>query len=1135
MELTEMQRAAVGHRGGALLISAGAGSGKTRVLIERLMSLVEEGADVDRFLVITYTRAAAAELKERLSRAIAERLAQDPGNRQMRRQAALVYRMRIDTIHAFCADLIREFAPVLDVKPDFRQLEPAEAEALLEQSLEELLERRYEEMTPEFAALADMLGAGRDDAALCRIVLETRGAVQSHPDPEGWMAEQSALLREEEDAGATPWGKYLLQRAERQVLYWRGRMEALVPALREDEDTSKKYLPSWLDTLNDLDRLLAAVRAGWDETWRFGSVAFPGFSAVKGRKDDPFLAAVKRTRDDCKKAMEKLLAGFEAPGAELLGDMARMRPVIEALYALVTELGEEYAANKRRRGVLDFNDLEHLALRLLTEPEGGPARAAEVAGRFQEILVDEYQDVNRLQEAIFGAVSREGRNVTMVGDVKQSIYRFRLADPDIFLEKYDQYADWPAPAGEPSRILLSHNFRSRPEILDTVNFVFSRLMSPELGELRYGEREAMLPGRTDPGAFDEAVEFDFCQTPEEEDKLAYEAACVAGRVKELLRSGATVEGEPLRPGDVAILLRSPKGAGEAFRAALEAQGLPAAVVGGAEGLFDCFENGYLLSLLRVIDNPMQDIPLIAALRGPVWGFSADELAMIRAAAPKEDLYTALRARAETDEHCADFLRELERWREKAMGLPADVLIRELLAATGLPALAEARQSGASERLYAVQSYARDCEDADCRGLYGFLQRVDSARQPTLRRESGGGVRIMSVHASKGLEFPVVILADLGRAVNLSDSKRPLLIHRELGAGPRLTDRERGIVYPTLSRVAIAAKLNNEAMSEDLRVLYVAMTRAREKLICVFSAPEPEEKLEKLRLGLTDPPAPELLEKRACFADWLLSALLCDPAFSYSLLTPPDAPEEGESPAAGETTADPALTEALRRSLRWEPPMASRGLPSKVTATALKSGFRAAEAAEEAEELAPVADFRRETLPRPRFITGETGLTPAERGTALHMAMQLLDFAHVGSEEEIAGELRRLRELRLLTPEQAEAAEPARLLRFFRSELGRRALAAESLRREFKFSVLIPARELYGRGEGEVLLQGVVDLFFEEEDGLVLVDFKSDRIRKAEREQRAAEYAGQLSAYAEALRRITGRPVKEKHLFFFACD
>ena len=1130
-----MQQAAVEHRGSALLISAGAGSGKTTVLIERLMRLVEEGTDIDRFLLITYTRTAAAELKDRLSQAIAARLAVDPGNRHLRRQASLLYRARINTIHAFCGELIREYAAAADVRPDFRQLDASEAEALLAQTLEELLEKHYEELTEDFAALADMLGAGRDDSALSRIVLETWHAVQSHPDPAGWMARQSALLREEKDAGATPWGRLLLQRAARQARYWQGRMEAEVEALREDEDTVTKYLPSWLETIGDLIRLQNALREGWDAAWRFGAVAFPTFGAVKGRKGDPFLEQVKQTREGCKKAVAELLKTFDAPGKELLADMARMRPVIESLYALVNELTEAYAEAKKRRGALDFNDLEHLALRLLTDPETGEPgpRAAEAAGRFAEILVDEYQDVNELQERIFQAVSQGGRNVTMVGDVKQAIYRFRLADPAIFLKKYVSYADWPAPEGVETRILLSHNFRSRPEILDTVNFVFSRLMSPELGEMAYGEAEAMLPGRTDEGAFAEPVEYCFCETPEEADRAEYEAACVAGRIKELLQSGVTLAGEPLRPGDIAILLRSPRRVGDRFRAALEAQGIPASVSGGSAGLFDGFENEYLLSLLRVIDDPMQDIPLLAALRGPVWGFSADELALIRAAGPG-DLYTALRLRAEQDGRCADFLAWLSEWREKAAALPADALIRELLAATGLPALAEARQSGAAERLYAVQSYAQTCEAADCRGLYGFLQRVDGAEPPKLEQQAAAGVSIMSVHAAKGLEFPVVLLCDLPRAVNLADSKRPLLIHRELGAGPKLTDTARGIVYPTLSRTAIAAQLNSESLSEDLRVLYVAMTRAREKLICVFSTPNVEAKLAKLRLGLTDPPAPELLEKRANFEDWLLSALLCGPDLSRRLLTPPAAVPVGEAAPAPEP-ADPALIERLRRSVAWQAPMASQGLPSKVTATALKQGFLAGEAAEEAEEIAPVADGRRDTLRRPRFITGETGLTPAEKGTAIHMAMQLIDFSRVSSAEEIAGELARMRDLRLLTPEQAAAVDPERLLRFFRSPLGRRALAARELRREFKFSLLIPAAEIYGRGEGELLLQGVIDLFFEEEDGLVLVDFKSDRITQAQREARAAEYAGQLTAYGEALQRITGRPVKEKHLFFFACD
>ncbi len=1140
MEFTPMQQAAIDHRGSALLISAGAGSGKTRVLIERLMGLIEGGMDVDRFLVITYTRAAAAELRSRLSMAISQRLAENPGDRRLRRQSALIYRARINTIHSFCSDVIRESAHTVGVRPDFRQMDEAEAAALLQECLEELLERKYPEMNESFRALTDMMGAGRDDSRLFEIVLETHKAVQSHPYPERWMQAQiDRPIDPEADAGSTPWGTLLLSRAGRKLRYWLGRMEAELPELEADEGAFKAYLPSWTETVESLRAFSAAVAEGWDAACAFGEVSFPRLGVIRGRSGDEYLERVKAVREECKKAMKKLREGFDVPSAGLMADMAAIKPVTDELYRLVLELGRDYAAAKQRRGALDFSDLEHLSLAVLADPATGEptAKASEVSSRFAEILVDEYQDVNRVQELIFAAVSDAGRNVTMVGDVKQSIYRFRLADPTIFLEKYAAFAEHPAPGGEAVRIRMAHNFRSRPEILALVNKVFSRLMSPELGEMSYGEDEAMIAGRTDPAAFDEPVEVLLCEPPEEADRVEYEAKCAAAYLRRLLASGVQIEGRPLRSSDCAILLRSPGGRAGTFVAALEAEGIPASVAGGTSGLFESFENSCLLSILRVIDNPIQDIPLIAALRSPVWRFTADELAHIRAAAPG-DFYTALKARAEKDEKSAAFLKDLAELRELAARLPADGLVSAVLARSGLAAIAEARQAGAAERLYMVQAYARDCEDAGCRGLYGFLERIDSAEPPKLSKSAEGGVSIMSIHSSKGLEFPVVLLCDLARQFNLQDSRKPLIIHRELGAGAKFTDSARGIEYPTLARNAVAARITAETLSEELRVLYVAMTRPREKLVCICSVKNAEEQLGKLRLGLSDPPAPEALEGCKSMGEWLLSALLCDPDFKYSLLTPDSGPAYAGETAEEEQPKNKDISEtaeAIRASLSWQPGGNSEGLPSKLTATALKSGFRSAEAAEEAVEIAPVSDERREFLRRPAFIAGEKGLTPAERGTALHMAMQLIDFGRIGSLEEIRAEIKRMEDMALLTPEQAKSIDPARLMNFFTSELGRRALAAKRLEREFKFSVLLPAAFVYGRGEGDILLQGVVDLFFEEEDGIVLVDFKSDRVTAATRAARAEEYAGQLSAYAEALSRITGKPIKEKRLFFFACD
>ncbi len=1130
LNFTPAQEAAISHRGGALLISAGAGSGKTRVLIERLMGLVAEGRDIDRFLVITYTRAAAAELRERLSAAISERLAENPEDAFMRRQASLIYRAQIGTIHSFCSDIIRESAHLAGVKPGFRQLDEQEAEAMLADCLTDELEARYDGMSEEFRALTDMLGAGRDDSRLVSIALETYAAVQSHPDPEAWMRRQIDTPVPDTGAEKTVWGALIMSEIRSAASYWRGRMAAELPYLEGVKELEKGWLTPWRATVASLEGCLAALDAGWDSALGFGRVEFPRLNTPKGMGGDGELERLKALREACKKAMASALGRMEADSAGLMADMRKLKGVTDELYRLVIGLIRAYSEEKRRRGALDFGDLEHLALKILVGGDGRPtARAEEISRRYDEILVDEYQDVNRVQELIFTAVSRAGRNMTMVGDVKQSIYRFRLADPSIFLEKYNSYPDAPAAEGEASRIILKHNFRSRPELLDRVNLVFSRLMSRRLGEMDYGEAEAMLPGREPSPEAGEAFELCFAEVPDDREAAEYEAECAASYIARLVRDKGAA------PGDFAILLRSFRAKAEIFAAALRARGIACSVSGASAGLFDGWENKLLLEILRVIDNPMLDIPLVGVLKSPVCGFTADELAFIRAAAPAEPFYGALCVRAETDGRCKAFLAALGELREAAAGQSAEAVIMLALEKTGLAALAEARETGSSERLYLAADYARSCESAGSAGLYSFLRRVDAASAPGFSHAAPEGVAIMSIHASKGLEFPYVLLCDLSHRFNMQDQQRPLLVHRDLGAGAKFRDLNRGIEYSSLARNAIAALIRSETLSEELRVMYVAMTRARERLVCLFSVRDAEKTLRDISASVSEPPEAEELVSQRSMGQWLVSALAGTPGFRYSILAP-DAAGQGDEPSAREETPpDAAMLERLRASLAWQAPGASAGLPSKLTATSLKGSLLALEAAEDAGEMPGISDARRDIMRRPSFVTGRTELTGGERGTALHKAMQLLDHAKTGSEAEIASEIDRMRRLRLISEAEAEAVEPEKLLAFFRSPLGRRVLAAELVRREFKFSVLLPAAEVYGRGEGEVLLQGVIDLFFKEPDGFVIVDFKSDRITRAQRAERAGEYAGQLRAYSEALSRITGARVKETLLYFFECD
>ena len=1177
--LTQEQRRAVEDRGGCALVSAAAGSGKTRVLVERLLDrVVREGLDIDRFLVITYTRAAAAELRGRIAQELSARLAQTPGDRHLRRQAALVYQAQISTVHAFCAALLRESGAALELDPDFRLCDEGEAAVLMAQALGRVMDRQYEELEPEsdFAQLVDTMSAGRDDSRLMQIVLDVSGRIQSHPDPEGWLREQDRLweLKGVSDAGETPWGALLLEDARRQLRHCRARLEQALALCGRDEVLRANYAPSLSESLAGVERALLA--AGWDDARRaLLAVDFPAAGRKRGGRDEQAARRVKELRGRAKKQLDKLSARFEDSSAQLLEDMALARPAVRGLTELVRQFQREYGQEKRRRGVLDFSDLEHLALGLLTGADGQPTPLARQWGdRFEEIMVDEYQDTNQVQNAIFTALSGGGRRLFLVGDVKQSIYRFRLADPTIFLEKYRSFRPWDQAAeGEPRRLLLKRNFRSRPQVLEGVNDLFRDIMSVEFGEMDYTDEQALVPGASFPEGGDCRLELAVLdlegeedeEEQEREDKNLQEARYAARRIRQMLDGGFPVsQGEgtrPVRPEDVMILLRSPGAVLHHYIRALSEEGIPWSADTG-EDFFAATEVNVALSLLQVVDNPRQDVALIAALRSPVYGFTGDRLSQLRAEA-QGDFYSAVvRAAGAGEEDCRAFLEELSQLRLGAGERTCRQLIWHIYQRTGMLALFGAMPGGEERRgrLLALYELAGRLEEAGCRTLFDFLLRLDRLRAGGERLSAParelGGVSVMSIHRSKGLERPVVLVCGLARRLNREDMQRPVLFHPRLGVGPRRLDRERGIESTTLARQAVSVQLEREMMAEEMRLLYVAMTRAREKLILTVALPRAGRELERLGEAASRPVPPQALAECAGVGQWVLLSALCrpeagvlraaagmeepeerggfGPAWDIRLVDPRELPAPGAGEREEEAPEGADLNEeALRARFAWQyGHEAACGTPSKLTATQLKGRALDQEAAQEA----PPPRSVQAPLYRPDFAARRMGLTPAQRGTALHLAMQYLDFARTGSAQEIAGEVERLVREEYLTPLQGQAADPERLAAFFRSPLGREMAAAESLHREFKFSMLVPAGEYFPGVEGEqVLLQGVVDGWYETPEGIVVVDFKSDQVREETVRSRAEEYRPQLAAYSRALGELTGRPIARRVLWFFALD
>ena len=1177
--LTEEQQAAVDNRGGGLLVSAAAGSGKTRVLVERLLARVEEGADVDRFLVITYTKAAAAELRSRIVEELSDRLALRPSDGHLRRQATLVYKAGISTIHAFCAQLLRECGHLLDLDPDFRLCDEGEAGILMLRALNDVLDRRYESMEADFAQLVDTMSAGRDDARLVQIVLDIRGRTQAHPNPTVWLQEQERTFALEgvTDPLQTPWGKLLLVDAAGQAAYWRRRMEEARDLCERDANLLANYGDSVAQTAQALQQFEEAADRGWDAARALLPIPFPTVGRKKMVDDPAAVERVKAIRTACKKRLEKLEDWFADSGDDLLADLRTVYPAMRGLFALVRDFEAAYAAEKARRGLVDFSDLEHMAVKLLVGEDGQPTELArQWSTRYDEIMVDEYQDTNEVQNAIFSALSRDGTNLFMVGDVKQSIYRFRLADPTIFLGKYRSFKPYTeAGEGEERRVILSRNFRSRPEVLEGCNDLFRAVMSVPFGEMEYSDDQALYPGAPFPPDSTYCVELDALdgdidgeEGAEKVSRDLLEARFAARRIRELLDQNFSVsDGEggtrPVRPSDMVILLRSPNTVLRHYARALGERDILWEAEGGGD-FFGSTEISVALSLLQIVDNPRQDVPLISVLRSPVYGFSADRLAQIRAASPDTDFYAALAA--DDGEDSRAFLAELDDLRFGSGDESCHQLLWHIYDRTNLLGIFGAMEEGETRQgnLLALAELARQFEGAGHKGLFRFLTYLTRLREngnsltPPAPGRAGGGVRIMSIHKSKGLEFPVVLLCGLARRLNREDMSRPILFHPKLGVGPKGLDVERGIEYPTLARMAVARQLEREMMAEELRLLYVAMTRAKEKLILSVALTGGGRDLEKLAGDAGDPVDPQVLLSCQSVGQWVLLHALCRPeagalrrAAGQDVAVPaaPFGPEwdirfvDGGPLAqttphrwAAPTQAAEQETgagEALAHRLRWTYPHGAEvAIPSKLTATQLKGRALDEEAAEEAPRPARSLSFG-----RPRFAAEEMGLTAAQQGTALHQVLQYIDFEKAETVEGVRAEIARLVEGQYITPQQGEAVDPAPIAAFFQSDLGQQLLSSVSLRREFKFSILEPASRYYPQaGEGEqVLFQGVVDCYYETLEGITVVDFKTDRVTKRSVAERAEHYRPQLEAYSRALEEITGRRVIRRVLWFFSLN
>ena len=1174
IQLTEAQSKAVTDRGGSLLVSAAAGSGKTKVLVERLFSHMQEsGCHVDDFLIITYTKAAASELRSKIAQELSQRVAEEPGNAHLRRQMFRVYQADIKTVDAFCAALLRQNVHLLQgdgkhsLTPDFRVLDEPESKLMKQRVLGRVLEEFYvraEAGDSEACLLTETLGAGRDDRALEDLVLELHSKIQSHAYPLQWLEDVRRNWEAlPESLSDSDFGRVLMEETTQKAAFWAEKLEQAAEFMARWPKLYNAYADRFLIAASGLRRYADAD--SWEAMGRV-QVDFPRVGIVRG-EDAYWKDNAKGIWDQCKKDVKAFSAIYAQSEEDLLEDLAAMAPAMLALIRLTGEFARSYQAEKLRRNAIDFSDQEHYAIEILTDSEGKPTDLArQIAQRYHEIMVDEYQDTNEVQNCIFRAISREEQNLFAVGDVKQSIYRFRLADPTIFLEKYLAYL--PAErAGErqPRKVLLSSNFRSRQSVLDATNFVFSNIMSQRMGEMEYGADEQLNFGaeyyapRTDA-----AAEFHLISVQDTEDekfdRTEVEARFVARRIRQLLDEGFPVQdGESMRPAraeDIVILMRSPRARQKAFTDALAKENITCSTMEN-ENMFATMEIAVVFSLLQIIDNPRQDVPLISVLRSPLFGFSPDRLAQIRALQPEGDYYEALLLDEEEDSR--RFCEVLHQLRQAARELPVDRLVWEIYTRLHVQAVFGAMEGGVQrkEHLTAFYAYAGQMTAAGKKNLFDFVTHLrrlmENDNAPVLNsRTSASGVQIMSIHKSKGLEFPVVILADLHKSFNRDDFKRPVLVHPKLGLGCERVDPQRKIRYSTVSKEALALQLRRESLAEEMRILYVAMTRAKEKLIMVDCMRHACKHVREL-ITLTDLPVPpEAVGSVTCPGDWILLPLLagCEGRVLHDWAE--RAPQTVHDAAAGWTvrlwenpvsSGAHAAREEVAESEKTLPEFsgleqiypheAACLVPSKVTATQLKGR----ELDEEIAQGTQPARLRRAAIAQPRFLRQDQGLTAAEKGTAMHLAMQYLPFDTEATAEAVGAVVQDLRRRRLLTDQQAEAVDCGKLAAFLASPLMEEIRRSENVLREYRFALLVPA-SIYDADmtEGEeMLLQGVVDCCFETEDGLVVVDFKTDRIRPGEERQRAEVYRPQLEAYARALEQVLEQKVCRKELWFFATN
>lgn len=1157
MGLTKQQEQAATNRGGNLLVSAAAGSGKTKVLVERLMLYLTDAndpANIDDFLIITYTRAAAAELRSKIADELNERIAATPGNRHLRNQLQRLYLAKISTVHSFCADILKEQAYLLDIPGDFRIAEEDEAQLLCQQVLERILEEAYnaENLDEDFQAFIDSQEMGRADDNLAKIILDLYDSAICHKEPMTWLQKCLAEMDTADmtDALDTVWGRYLYEDLQTHISMHCAAMQKCVDLART-VTASDKPVAVFEKDIVWLNELIAC--RSWDEIVLHKEHAFDRLTFTKNFGDPTLQEQMKAIRSACKAEIGSRLERFAQTSAEVLQQLTTVLPAARGLIHLVESFMAAFAAKKKQLHLMDYSDLEHKTLGLLMGKSHSTPTilARELSTRFREIMVDEFQDSNEVQDGIFQSLTYQKHNCFMVGDVKQSIYQFRLADPEIFLAKFLAFPDADvASAGEGRKVLLSKNFRSSEGVIEAVNHICSICMSEEVGGLAYTEHERLYAGRqTEPCGEPEVA---FYGINVAEDTYQEEAAFVANKILELTDGSHFISDNtgkrPITLDDIAIILRSPGSVGAEFAAALQANGIPYYLGKGANLLL-AEEVMVLRSLLQTISNPQLDIPLVAVLTSRVFRFTATDLAEIRSGHRAVSVYDSLRASALPK--AASFTETIRHLRQYSRLHTLFELVLEIFRVCSFDSIFAADQAG-MERMENLQAFCKILSTYEATGhrtLDQFLDYLEAMEAKGIssagNAKPSGTVEILSVHKSKGLEYPVVFLSGLSRNFNTTDAYEQLLHHKHLGLGLSFVNREKRIRIPTIAKKAISKRILSDNLSQEMLVLYVAMTRARDRLIMTYAVPNLAKQIAETvgRMDLSDPLL--LTTSATCPGDWVLYAAL-HRSESGALFKAGGYPEcravsevpwlievvdgatfcttENRLETFVENLPEASISRISKSFSYTYPYREATKVPAKLTATELK-GRRVDE---------EVAQNTRSTGKKTGRLRRHTDITDRGTlyGTALHAAMQFVRYEACQTTSGVFTELERLVSDNFISKEQADAVDAESIARFCVSDVGKMA-ASGNVIREFKFTVLVDASEYFpGVTEDSVLLQGVVDLAIIEEDGITIVDFKTDRVTDDTLDGVATGYFHQVRAYSQALERIYQKPVKKSLLYFF---